>query len=507
MQRRYIVGAVLLLAATAGVQWAGAADQVPGPRGERATGAVVPAAAALSWGEDSNGQLGNGSPSSNQDAPRAVSGLTNVVELAAGALHSLALLNDGTVMSWGRDNEGQLGNGAPAASQAAPVAVSGLSGVEAIAGGGFHSLALLDDGTVMSWGRDNEGQLGNGPPAASQPAPVAVSHLGGVEAIAAGSSHSLALLSDGRVMSWGDDSHGQLGNDEDTRDQAVPRVVSRLSGVEAIAAGAWHSLALLNDGRVMSWGDDFYGQLGTDATTGEQPVPVEVSGLSGVEAIAAGPFHSLALLNDGTVMSWGRDISGQLGNGAPFANQDAPVEVSGLSGVEAIAAGFGHSLALLNDGTVRAWGDDVSGQLGNGATTGEQPAPVEVSGLRVVAAISAGSFHSLAIGPTCLGQPATQAGSAAGEALSGTAAVDIIDGGGGNDTIDGFGGHDIICGGPGDDTLRGGGGGDKLLGGAGVDTIGGQSGSGDNCLGGAGRDRFLGGSEAASGCETATSIP
>jgi hypothetical protein len=177
-----------------------------------------------------------------------------------------------------------------------------------VAAGGFHSLALKSDGTVIGWGDDSYGQTS--PPAG----------LSGVTAIAAGEDHSLALKSDGTVVAWGADYYGQ----------ASPP--AGLSGVTAIAAGGFHSLALKSDGTVVAWGDDSCGQASPPA------------GLSGVTAIAAGWDHSLALKSDGTVVAWGDDYYGQA---SPPA---------GLSGVTAIAAGWDHSLALTADGEVVQWG-------------------------------------------------------------------------------------------------------------------------------------------------------
>ncbi|MEX2238035.1 MAG: RCC1 repeat-containing protein, partial [Dehalococcoidia bacterium] len=375
MPLRPIAGALILLAATAGLQLAGAAEQAPAPRAETAVGALAPAGVARSWGEDSGGQLGNGVPLADEDSPVAVGGLTNVVQLAGGDDFSLALLSDGTVMSWGDDDLGQLGNGATTGDQPSPGAVSGLSAVKAVAAGGNHALALLSNGTVRAWGFDVSGQLGDGGANADQTSPVAVSGLSGVKAIAAGRQHSLALRSNGTVRSWGSDFNGRLGDGGANTNQPAPVAVSGLSGVAAIAGGEAHSLALLSGGTVMSWGGDSSGQLGNGATTGDQASPVDVEDLSGVLAVVAGGFHSLALLSDGTVMSWGSDGSGQLGNGATTGNQASPVAVEDLSGVAAIASGAIHSLALLSDGTVMSWGLDGSGQLGNGATTGNQASP------------------------------------------------------------------------------------------------------------------------------------
>jgi alpha-tubulin suppressor-like RCC1 family protein len=153
-------------------------------------------------------------------------------------------------------------------------------------------------------------------------------------------------------VAWGDNSAGEFGNGTLTGSDA-PGDVSGLSGVRAVAAGGRHELAVLSGGTVMSWGDDTFGQLGNGiaSANGDTEVPAAVPGLSGVTAVAAGEEHSLALLSDGTVMSWGENRYGQLGNGSTVGSA-VPVPVKGLTGVTAIAGGGQHALALLSDGTV-----------------------------------------------------------------------------------------------------------------------------------------------------------
>jgi alpha-tubulin suppressor-like RCC1 family protein len=329
---------------------------------------------ALAWGQNSFGQLGDGS-FSQSDVSVPVSGLNFVTAIAAGRRHSLALLSDGTVMAWGDGASGQLGNGEGRTSEE-PVAVEGLTGVKAIAAGENFSLALLSDGTVMAWGGGEGGQLGNGANQESD-VPVPVKGPAGVSAIAAGGEHALALLSNGTVVAWGEGEHGQLGNGA-SRNSDVPVTVKGLTGVAAIAAGGEHSLALLKGGTVMAWGSDWYGQLGNAVLretfeAEEEPssdVPVAVEGLSGVSAISAGARFNLALLSGGTVMAWGEDEAGELGDGSIAERHEAPVAVSALSGVTAVSAGGEHSMALLGGGTVMTWGEDKDGELGN-AIAGE----------------------------------------------------------------------------------------------------------------------------------------
>ncbi len=223
-----------------------------------------------------------------------------------------------------------------------------------------------------------------------------------VQAVAAGRYHTCALVNGG-VQCWGSNSNGQLGNDS-TSESHVPVAVSGLAvGAQSLAPGGWHTCALVNDG-VKCWGMGAQGQLG-NGSTADSLVPVGVSGLtSGVQAIAAGFLHACALV-DGGVRCWGANYYGQLGNDSP-GDSSTPVDVQGLtSGAQAIAAGLIHTCAIVNGG-VQCWGNNDSGQLGNNSTTGS-PVPVAVSGLESgVRAIAAGGGHNCAIvsgGTQCWG--------------------------------------------------------------------------------------------------------
>jgi alpha-tubulin suppressor-like RCC1 family protein len=363
--------------------------------------------------------------------------LTSVTAIAGGWQHSLALKSDATVWAWGAGFLGQLGDGNfytdPPYGVATPVRVSGLTSVTAIAGGLVHSLALKSDGTVWAWGDGEEGQLGDGNfysfPHYGVATAVQVSGLTTVMAIAGGNYHSLALKSDGRVWAWGYAYDGQLGDGNfyaPFAGVATPVQVSALTTVTAIAAGGDHSLALKSDGTVWAWGYGYFGQLGdgifyvnSPIPGGEGPLggvatPVQVSGLTTVTAIAGGGNHSLALKSDGTVWAWGYGEYGQLGDGNFYTTGNRgvarPVQVSGLSGVVAIAGGARHSLALKYDGTVWAWGSGEEGQLGDGNFYANPPygvaTPVLASSLgQPVSAIAAGGNNSLALSAAAANSP------------------------------------------------------------------------------------------------------
>jgi alpha-tubulin suppressor-like RCC1 family protein len=344
------------------------------------------------WGANSYGQLGNNG-TSNSSLPTSVlsSGALSgkcVVAVAAGSFHSLALCADGTLAAWGRNDLGQLGNNSTTSSSV-PVAITNsgaLSGktVVAISAGYYHNLALCSDGTVVAWGQNTYGQLGDGSKT-NRSVPIAVSSAGGlsgktVRGIAAGYYHNLAQCTDGSLVAWGRNTYGQLGNNS-TTDSSTPVDITHsgvLNGltVAQFAAGSDHSLVLCTDGSLAAWGRNNYGQLG-EGSGANSSVPVEVDStdvLAGkiVTSISAGGWHNLALCSDGTLAAFGRNTSGQLGDGGT-TNSGLPMvaNLSGLSGkaIAAVQAANGHSLALCADGSIYAWGSSSNGQLGNGGTT------------------------------------------------------------------------------------------------------------------------------------------
>jgi alpha-tubulin suppressor-like RCC1 family protein len=435
MRRIWITGLCLVAASVVNMVAATSADAL---------------GAAFAWGQGFHGELGNGN-TINSDLPVPVSGLSGVTAISAGAQYSLALMSDGTVMAWGENSQGQLGDDGTLNSDVpVPVCEVGwsagacpsghyLSGVSAISAGGIHGLALLNNGTVVAWGYNLSGQLGDdGTLNSDVPVPVCEvgwsagvcpsgHYLSGVTAIAGGGRHSLALLSNGTVVAWGDNGHEQLGDDS-ALNSDVPVPVCEvgwsagacpsahyLSTVSAISGGGAESVALLSNGTVASWGDNIQGGLG-DGTTNATGVPVQVCELgwtpgslcppghylSGVSAISGGGEQSHALLSNTTVVGWGDDGGGALGNNAESATQEVPVAVcevgwsagacppaNYLHGVKAISGAGFVGVGLLSNGTVAVWGDGFSGELGNG-TTNEVDVPVVVSDLNGVTAISGG---------------------------------------------------------------------------------------------------------------------
>jgi alpha-tubulin suppressor-like RCC1 family protein len=292
-------------------------------------------------------------PENQSDVPVLLPGLTGITQVAASVDTDLALRSDGTVWAWGNNDNGQLGNGSVFGSST-PVQVTGLTGATQIAAGYGWALALRSDGTVWSWGDNSGGQLGDGTTSDSD-VPVQVAGLSRVTRIAAGPQEGMAVALRGfttqsTIYTWGDNSNGELG-DGTRQDRAVPVPVAGISvpSVAGIAAGGGFAMVLGTDGTLWDWGANDNGQLG-NGTTNVVIRPAEVRGLdSGITQIAAGGVFALALHADGTVWAWGNDGVGELGNGTTtgitVANP-SPVQVTGLGGVTQISAGDLFGLAI-----------------------------------------------------------------------------------------------------------------------------------------------------------------
>jgi alpha-tubulin suppressor-like RCC1 family protein len=358
----------------------------------------------LAWGNGSTGAVGNGTTTGSTTPSRVCAigatapcstFLTGVTAIAAGRSHMLALLADGSVAAWGLNGHGQLGDGT-VTNRSVPVRVcavgqptpctSFLTGVTELVGANGHSVALLTDGTVLAWGGNDSGQLGNGTTAGSD-TPVRVcatgqtapctSFLSGISSLGPGLlDNSLAVGPGGSVFAWGNNFFGQLG-DGTTTDRLTPVQTcavgasapcsSFLTGITAVAGGSFsHSVAIGAGGAAFGWGSNGSGQLGDGSTTARStPVRVCAAGqtapcssfLTGATGISAGTFHSVAVLSTGGVLSWGFNGVGALGTGTTTSRsvpgpvcavgQTAPCSTL-LSSVTEVVAGDDHNLAIIN---------------------------------------------------------------------------------------------------------------------------------------------------------------
>lgn len=397
---------------------------------------LIPDGTAKCWGANDRGQLGNGT-TTDYTTPVAVNGLAHATALTAGVGHTCALLKNQTVMCWGSNESGQLGNGTTRESSV-PVMVPNLTNVVTLTAGWYYTCAVLADQTATCWGDNTHGQLGNGNTTNSS-LPVAVNGINNVTTLAAGLHHTCALLNNQTIQCWGWNRSGELGNGT-TTDSLAPVTTIGVTNATALAAGGWHTCALLSNHTVSCWGDT---QDGTDNT------PTIVSGITNATAVGVGMFHSCILLADHTIKCWGHDFnsSGLLGSGTDILDSFVPVQVAGITDAAVlevgtshtctvlanqrvkcwgsnyrgqidpnspeyertpvtvssitnasatITTGIDHTCALLTDGTIKCWGSNNYGQLGNGTTT-DSLVPVTVSGISTATALVTTEWRNCAL--------------------------------------------------------------------------------------------------------------
>jgi len=326
------------------------------------------------WGQNRQGTLGVGSEVETVKRPKPLRGLADARQIVLGHDFGCALRANGEVHCWGRNTQGQLGDGTTK-RRASPGRVETVDKATAVAAGAVHVCALRPDGSVQCWGSNNYGQLGDGTKE-RRPTAVTVKGLSGkVAQLACGQFHTCAVLTDGQVACWGWNESKQLGREKPSR-VPTPVVVVGLTDASQLALGAGHSCAVTSAGTVRCWGDNSQGQLGQQRT-GLPPrtEPTRVAALKDVVDLQAGNAHTCALTKAGRLHCWGSNDRGQLGAAKGVPMVDLPQSVE-LTGVTALAAGAYHTCAMTPE-RVHCWGHNGFGQLGDGSRT-DRAAPTAV---------------------------------------------------------------------------------------------------------------------------------
>lgn len=386
--------------------WVGMASGQTGTNNVTQTLGVAADGKVYSWGNNVYGQLGNtGSNDSNpHPVPTQISTLTNIVNVECGYGSSYALGANGVLYSWGYNNKGQLGDGTnndiyfPVTVSVVPV------GWSRVAGGELFSMALKSNGTLWSWGDNSFGQLGTGSSSSSL-TPVQV--LGtDFTKFACGQSHSLAIKADGSLWAWGKNTNGQLGiGNTDNLIHSTPAQIGLGAKWVSVSCGDGYSMAIQANGTLWAWGDNSFGQLG-NGTIGSTPetLPVQVGSLDNWVDVECGANFTLVIKADGTLWSWGNNNSGQLGLGSTASEFTTPQQVTAVSTNNwislAVAGGGAHALGITSNGNIYSWGANNHHQLGDG-TTNPHNAPIQIAYFQTSSlnglTVYCGSFHSLAI--------------------------------------------------------------------------------------------------------------
>lgn len=344
---------------------------------------VVGLGAVHCWGANDRGQLGDGTLEWRTTPGRVVGDLS-FVRVTSGLAHVCGLTRLGDVYCWGNDARGQLGD-ATTIRRNAPVRVAGDDRYTAVEAGGAFTCALSTGRALLCWGANDRGQLGDGSNAArTVPTRVRVDESLAFRAVTAGTAHACALTDEGRALCWGAGTDGQLGDDED---HAQPVEAARGTRFTALAAGGAHTCGVAADGGVRCWGRNDNGQLGTgDYRAISEPAAVRLPAEAApIVALSAGTAQTCALDARGAAWCWGRNTSGQLGDGT-FGSRPRPVRVRSADPLAAVATGVNHTCGLTAAGRVLCWGANIDGQVGDSTRlvrplpTPTLAAPIEPAG-------------------------------------------------------------------------------------------------------------------------------
>jgi alpha-tubulin suppressor-like RCC1 family protein len=358
----------------------------------------LPITNLYAWGRNLEGQFGNGTMTSVHFPVPAAPGF-DWIRVSAGGTHACGIRSNGTLWCWGRNDFGQLGDGTTT-DRPSPVQVGTRSDWTAVAAGGSHTCGIRAGGTLWCWGLNWDGQLGNGSNASST-VPVREGTHGTWTAVAAGSAHTCGLRGAGTLWCWGQNEFGRLG-DGTTTDRNLPVREGTRESWTAVAAGSGHSCGLRADGRLWCWGLNGSGQLG-DGYGGSSwwgpaytPLPSQVSGdHTDWIAVTGGGAHTCGIRGAGTLWCWGANGSGQLGDGSA-ALRLTPVPVVGADWTH-VSAGGSHTCALRASGTLWCWGNNTFGQLGDGTYIASFVPVQEVGATAGWNAVAAGSDYALAL--------------------------------------------------------------------------------------------------------------
>lgn len=361
----------------AGNTWLSVAAGSGYPAAVRADGTL------WAWGGNNNGRT-----------PTRVGSASNWLSVAAGGSHRLALRTDGTLWAWGNNIYGQLGTG-NYADQPLPVQIGSTRQWRSISAGYLHSAAIAADGSLWAWGYNSAGGVGDGT-TINRNSPVPVGSATSWVSVSQGNGYTLAMQADGTLWAWGANAAGQLA-DGTTTNRLLPAQVADAAGLptRSLAAGTTYSAGIDPQGRLLAWGANSFGQLG-DGTTVLRRTPTRVGTASTWVQVAAGSAHTLAVRADGTLWSWGYNFYGQLGDGTMVSQRATPAQIGNDRLWRQAWVGDEFSLALAADGTLWAWGHGLNNVLGS-SKTGSQRTPLLVNAGTTWRTATTGDYHVLAV--------------------------------------------------------------------------------------------------------------
>jgi alpha-tubulin suppressor-like RCC1 family protein len=322
------------------------------------------------WGINSNGQLGDNTATNRLTPVTTFSGGTNWNQVPCGYRHTTAIKTDGTLWTWGFNNNGQLGNNTSGVNRSIPVTTfAGGTNWKQVAGGYAHTAAIKTDGTLWTWGTGTSGQLGDNT-ATSKSTPV-TTFAGGTnwKQVSCAGNITSAIKTDGTLWAWGVNTYGQLGNNVALTSRSTP-VTTFAGGTnwKQVSCGTFQTAAIKTDGTLWTWGRNSYGQLGDNTTVNKTTPVTTFAGGTNWKQVSCGREHIAAIKTDGTLWTWGMASFGRLGNNQASDRYSPVTSFAGGTNWKQVACGGYHTSAIKTDGTLWTWGRNAYGQLGNNTT-------------------------------------------------------------------------------------------------------------------------------------------
>jgi alpha-tubulin suppressor-like RCC1 family protein len=346
------------------------------------------------WGQNNNGQLGDGTATGRSTPVQTVAGGTNWSDVTGSGTAGMGIKTDGTLWAWGSQSSyGNLGDGT-LTTRSSPVQVAGTTWKKLAVGLRDNTAAIKTDGTLWIWGINAYGTIGDN---------TTTSRSSPVQTVAGGNSwkdvgtgwwNASGLKTDGTLWVWGDNTYGQIG-DNTTVSKSSPVQIAGTTWKQAALFGIYHSVGIKTDGTIWTWGDVGNGALGDNQNTTSRSSPVQIAGTTW-KMVSSGFYHVAAIKTDGTLWVWGRGGNSQLGDGT-LNNRSSPVQTA-VTGTnwKMVSCGRYHTTAVKTDGTLWTWGRGRNGELGDGTTSDDRLTPAQIVGNNWKK-VSAGGSHTFGI--------------------------------------------------------------------------------------------------------------
>jgi alpha-tubulin suppressor-like RCC1 family protein len=350
----------------------------------------------FTWGTGTSGQLGDNTSVDRSTPVTTFAGGTNWKQVAGGFYHTAAIKTDGTLWTWGNNSYGQLGDNTIINRSTPVTTFAGGTNWKQVAGGENHTAAIKTDGTLWTWGRNDNGQLGNNT-VTNRSTPV-TTFAGGTnwKQVAGGYRHIAAIKTDGTLWTWGRNFFAQLGNNTSVNRSTPVTTFAGGTNWKQVAGGENHTAAIKTDGTLWIWGSNGQGRLGDNTTTNRSTPITTFAGGTNWKQVACGINHTAAIKTDGTLWTWGLNTSGRLGDNTTI-NRTTPVTTfAGGTNWKQVAGGNNHTTAIKTDGTLWTWGLGTSGQLGDNTITSRSTPVTTFAGGTNWKQVAGGNNHTTA---------------------------------------------------------------------------------------------------------------